>query len=170
MTTKTSSLSVQTCTGLTGVVHQSDRCSPARNTTCHLSISPSRNRPHNFFGLGHLHTRLKYTIGRVVLVLVSPLLCHSLLTLLLEAKLTLVTISPTIVTMKPHELRLRLGLGLLTWFLFTCLLNRLLLTRLLTLFPKEHIPQGALELDRLSEIICGVREYGWIWICVEFIL
>jgi hypothetical protein len=87
---------------------------------------------------------------------------------LLEAKLTLVTISPTIVTMKPHELRFRLGLGLLTWFLSTRLLSRFLLTRLLTLFPKEHIPQCALELDRLFEVICGVKEYGWIWICIEF--
>jgi hypothetical protein len=87
--------------------------------------------------------------------------------LLLEAKLTLVTISPTIVTMKLHELRFRRGLGLLTWFLFTRLLYRFLLTRLLTLFPKEHISQSALELDRFLEIICGVREYGWIWICVE---
>jgi hypothetical protein len=113
--------------------------------------------------------RLKYTIGRVVFVLVSPLLCHSLLTFHLEAELTLVTISPTIVTMKLHELRFSLGLGLLTWFLPTRLLNRFLLTRLLTLFPKEHIPQSALELDRLLEVICGVREYGWIWICVEFV-
>jgi hypothetical protein len=62
----------------------------------------------------HVHTRLKYTIGRVVLVLVSPLLRHSLLTRPLEEKLTLVTISSTIVTMKPYELRFRLGLGLLT--------------------------------------------------------
>jgi hypothetical protein len=76
------------------------------STTCHLLISPSWNRSHNRLGPGHLHTRLKYTIGRVVLVLVSPLLCHSLLTLPLEAKLTLVTISPTIVTMKPYGLRL----------------------------------------------------------------
>jgi hypothetical protein len=35
--------------------------------------------------------------------------------------------------------------------------------------PKEHIPQCALELDRLLEIICGVREYGWIWVCVKFV-
>jgi hypothetical protein len=58
-----------------------------------------------------MHTRLKYTIGMVVLVLVSPLLCDSLLMLRLEAKLTLVAISPTIVTMKPYGLRLRLGMG-----------------------------------------------------------
>jgi hypothetical protein len=71
--------------------------------------------------------------------------------------------------MKRHELRFRLRLGLITWFLFTRLLNRFLLTWLLTLFPKEHVPQGVLELDKLLQIICGVREYGWIWICVEFV-
>jgi hypothetical protein len=52
----------------------------------------------------------------VILVLVRPLLRHSLLTLLLEAKLTLVTISPTIVTMKAFGLSLRLGMGLLLGF------------------------------------------------------
>jgi hypothetical protein len=93
----------------------------------------------------------------VVPVLVCPLLCHFLLTPLLEAKLTLVTISPTIATMKLYGFRLRFGMGLLIWFLSTRLLNRFLLTRLHTLFPKEHIPQGALELDRLLEIICGMR-------------
>jgi hypothetical protein len=113
--------------------------------------------------------RLKYTIGRVVLVLVNPLLRHSLLTLPLDAKLTLVAISPTIATMKIYGLRLRLGMGLLIWFLSTRLLNRFLHTRLLNLFPKEHIPQGALELYRLLEIICGVRKYGRIWSCVKFV-
>jgi hypothetical protein len=52
----------------------------------------------------------------VVLVLVSPLLRHSLLTFPLKAKLTLVTISPTIDTMKNYGLRLRLGMGLLIWW------------------------------------------------------
>jgi hypothetical protein len=116
-----------------------------------------------------LLTRLKYTIGRVILVLVSPLLRHSLLTLPLEAKLKLVTISPTMITMELHNLRFRLGLGLLTWFLSTRILNRFLLTRLLTLFPKEHFSQSSYEFYGLLEIICGVREYGWIWICVEFV-
>jgi hypothetical protein len=106
---------------------------------------------------------------RVVPILVSPLLSHSLLTLPLEAKISLVTISSTIVTMKLHELRFRLGMRLLTWFLSTRLLDRFLLIRLLTLFPKEHISQVTLELDRLLEIICGLREYRWIWICVEFV-
>jgi hypothetical protein len=44
-------------------------------------------------------------------------------------------ISPTIATMKPYGLRLRLGMGLLTWFLSTRLLNRFLLTSLINRFP-----------------------------------
>jgi hypothetical protein len=111
----------------------------------------------------------------VVLVLVSPLLRHSLLTPLLEAKLIFVVISPTIAIMKPYGLRLRLGMGLfiwflstrlLNWFLLTWLLNRFLLTRLLTLFPKEHIPQSALELDRLLEVVGLWRKHAWSWGCV----
>jgi hypothetical protein len=47
----------------------------------------------------------------VVLVLVSPLLRHSLISLPLEAKLILMTISSTIATMEPHKLSLGLGLG-----------------------------------------------------------
>jgi hypothetical protein len=102
----------------------------------------------------------------VVLVLVSPLLRHSLLTPLLEAKLIFVVISPTIAIMKPYGLRLRLGMGLFIWFLSTRLLNRFLLTRLLTLFPKEHIPQSALELDRLLEVVGLWRKHAWSWGCV----
>jgi hypothetical protein len=45
-------------------------------------------------------------------------------------------------------------MGLLTWFLFTRLLKRFLLSRLLTLFPKEHISQVTLEFDRFLEINC----------------
>jgi hypothetical protein len=47
----------------------------------------------------------------VVLVLVSPLLRHSLLSLPLEAELILKAISPIIATMKPHKLRLGCLLG-----------------------------------------------------------
>jgi hypothetical protein len=82
--------------------------------------------------------RLKYTIERVVLVLVSPLLRHSLLMLPLKTKFTLVTISPTIATMKLYGLRVRLGMGLLIWFFSTRHLNRFLLTPLLTLFLKDR--------------------------------
>jgi hypothetical protein len=101
--------------------------------------------------------RLKYTIERVVLVLVSPLLCRSLLSLPLEAKLLLMAISPTIATMEPHKLRLRLGMWLLT---------RFLTTSLLTLLPKEHFPRSAHKLDKLSEIVCGCRKHGWSRGCV----
>jgi hypothetical protein len=153
-------LPVQACIGLTGASHRSDWCSPASSTSNSLSLSPSRNCPHTSLGPGHLHTRLKYTIGRVVLVLVSPLLRHSLLSLPLEVKLILMAISPAIATMEPHKLRIRLGLGLLTWFLSTRLLNRFLLTSLLTLFPKEHIPRSAHKPDRLLEIICLWRKHG----------
>jgi hypothetical protein len=164
--TKPKVLLVQTCTGLTGVAHWSNRCSSDNNTSCSLSLSSSRNCPRTRLGPGHLHTRLKYTIGRVVIVLVSPLLRHSLLSLPLEAKLKFVTISPTMITMELHYLRFRLGLGLLNWFLSTRLLSRFLPTRLPTLFPKEHFPRSAHKLDRLLEIICLWGKHGWSWGCV----
>jgi hypothetical protein len=71
-------------------------------------------------------------MGRVVPILVHPLLCHPFLTLPLEAKLILVTLFPTIATMKLYGLRLRLRMGLLTWLLFTRFFNRFLLAMLLT--------------------------------------
>jgi hypothetical protein len=77
-----------------------------------------------------------------------------------------VTLFPTIATMEPHKLMLRLRLGLLTWFLSTQLLNRLHLTSLLTFFPKEHIPRSAHKLDSLLEVICLWRKHGWSWGCV----
>jgi hypothetical protein len=49
-------------------------------------------------------------MGRVVPILVGPLICHLFLTLPLEAKLILVTLFPTIATMEPHKFRLRFGL------------------------------------------------------------
>jgi hypothetical protein len=58
-------------------------------------------------------------MGRVVPILVHPLLCHPFLTLPLDAKLILVTLFPIIATMEPHKLRLRLMLGLFIWFLST---------------------------------------------------
>jgi hypothetical protein len=60
-------------------------------------------------------------------------------------------------------------MGLLTWFLFTRLLRRFLLTGLLTLFPKGHFPRGAYEFYGLLEIICEVKKYVCIWICIEFV-
>ena len=138
-------------------MHRSDRCSSASSTICCLPVSPSRNRPHNRLGPGHLHTRLRYTIRGVVPVPVSPLSSHSLLTLPLEAKLILVTISPTIPTMELYGLwlRLRLGLGLPT--------------RLLTLLLSFLTSLWAHKLHRFLKIICWVREYGWIWSSVKFV-
>jgi hypothetical protein len=107
-------------------------------------------------------------MGRVVPILVSLLIRHSLLSLPFEAKLILVTIFPTIATMKLYGLRM----GLLNWFLSTRLLNRFFLTRFLTdssplafslSFPKEHFPQSAQKLDGLLEIICLWRKHGWSW-------
>jgi hypothetical protein len=74
--------------------------------------------------------------------------------------------SPTIATMELHKLRLRLRLGLLTWFLSTWLLNRFLLTSLLTLFPKEHFLGSDHKLDRLLEIIRLWGKHEWSWCCV----
>jgi hypothetical protein len=70
----------------------------------------------------------------VILVLVGPLLRHSLLSLPLEAKLILVAISPAIAIVKLYGLRVRPGMGLIIRFLSTRLLNRFLLTRLLNRF------------------------------------
>jgi hypothetical protein len=98
-----------------------------------------------------------------MLLLVSPLIRHSLLSIPLEAKLILMSISPTITTMKLHKLRFGLGLGLLTWFLSTRLFHRFLLTSLLTLFPKQHFPGSAHKLDRLLKVICVCRKHGWSW-------
>jgi hypothetical protein len=92
--TKPKLLPVQACTGLTGAPHRSVRCSLGSSTSNSLPVSPSPNCPHTRLGPGHLHMRLKYTIGGVVLVLVSPLLCHSLLSLSLEAKLILMATLP----------------------------------------------------------------------------
>jgi hypothetical protein len=106
----------------------------------------------------------------VVLVLVSPLLRHSLLTPPLEEKLIFVAISPTIATMIPYGLRLRLGMGLFIWFLstrllnrflLTWLLNRFLLTRLLTFFPKNTFPKVLLNLIGFwKSLVCGGNTGG----------
>jgi hypothetical protein len=159
--TKNRPLSAQTCTGLTDVAHRSDQCSSASNTSSSLSLSPSRNCPHTHLGPGHPHTRLKYPIGRVVLVL-----RHSLLTPPLEAKLIFVAISPTIATMKLYELRLRLGMELFIWFLSTRLLNRFLLTWLLNRFvltclPKKHFPEVLMNLIGFwKSLVCGGNTGG----------
>jgi hypothetical protein len=82
----------------------------------------------------------------MVLVIVIPLLRHSLLTLPFIVKLTLVTVSPTIVTMELHDLRLGLGMGLLTWFLSTRLLHRFSSLGFSLSFPKNTFPKVLMNL------------------------
>jgi hypothetical protein len=107
------------------------------------------------------------TMGRVIPILVSPLHLHSLLSLPLEAKLILATISPTIATMKLYGHRFRLGMGLFIWFLSTQHLNRFLLTWLLNRFSSLVFSLSfTLELDGFLEVVGLWRKHGWSWGCV----
>jgi hypothetical protein len=82
------------------------------------------------------------------------------LSLPLEEKLILVAISPTIATMEPHKLRLRLGLWLLTWFLSTPLLHRFLPTSLLTFFPRNTFPEVLTNLIGFWRSFVGIGNMG----------
>jgi hypothetical protein len=97
---------------------------------------------------------------RVVHVLVGQLSSQPLLTLPLEAKLSKVPIPPTMLTME--------GFRFWFWVLFGIwlLLTRFLLTRLLSLLPKELIPQDTLELDGFLEVVGLWRKHEWSWGCV----
>jgi hypothetical protein len=64
----------------------------------------------------------------------------------LQAKLTLVTISPTIATMKPYGLKLRLGMGLLTWFLPLGFSTGFSSLGFSPYFPKNTFPKSLLNL------------------------
>jgi hypothetical protein len=76
--------------------------------------------------------------------------------LLLEAKLILVAISPTIATMKPHKLRFRLGLGLLTWFLLTRLLTHFSSLAFSLSVPKNTFPEVLTNLIVFwKSLVCG---------------
>jgi hypothetical protein len=46
------------------------------------------------------------------------------------------------------------------------LLTQFLLTRFLSLLPKELIPQDILELDGFLEVVGLWRKHGWSWGCV----
>jgi hypothetical protein len=54
------------------------------------------------------------------------------------------------------------------WVLFELwlLLTRFLLTRFLSLLPKEIIPQDTLELDGFLKVVGLWRKHGWSWGCV----
>jgi hypothetical protein len=41
-----------------------------------------------------------------------------------------------------------------------------LLTRFISLLPKELISQNTLELDRFLEVVDLWRKHGWSWGCV----
>jgi hypothetical protein len=69
-------------------------------------------------------------------------------------------ISPTIATMEPHKLRLRLGMWLLTRFLSTQLLHWYPFTRLFTFFPKEHFPEVLTNLIGFWRSFVGVGKTG----------
>jgi hypothetical protein len=67
-------------------------------------------------------------------------------------------IPPTMLTMEGFRVWLWL------WVLFGLwiLLIRFLLTRFLSLLPKELIPQDTLELDGFLEVVGLWRKHGWI--------
>jgi hypothetical protein len=75
-------------------------------------------------------------------------------------------ISPTIATMEPHKLRLRLGLWLLTWFLSTKLLHRFLLTSLLTFFPKNTFPGVLTNFIGFWRSFEGIGNMGGAGLCI----
>jgi hypothetical protein len=105
--------------------------------------------------------RLKYTIRRVVLVLISLLLRHSLLSLPLEAKLILMTISPTIATMKPHKLRFRLGFGLSLGFSPLSFSTGFSSLAFSLSFPKNSFPEVLTNLIGFwKSFVCGENTGG----------
>jgi hypothetical protein len=89
---------------------------------------------------------------RVVPVLVGQLSSQPLLTLPPEANLSKVPIPPTMLTME----------GFWFWIWFWAVFRLwLLLTRFLSLLPKELIPQVTLELDGFLEVVSLLRKHGW---------
>jgi hypothetical protein len=114
------------------------------------------NSTHHTLTSRH-HTRLRHTTRRVVLVLVFHLPSKPLLTLPPEAELSKMHIPPTILTMEGFRFWLWL------WALFGLWL---LLTRFLSLLPKELIPQVTLELHGFLEVVGMWRKHGRSQGCV----
>jgi hypothetical protein len=69
-------------------------------------------------------------------------------------------ISPTIATMEPHKLRLRLGLWLLTWFLSTQLLHRFSSLAFSLSFPKNTFPELLINLIGFWRTFVGIGKMG----------
>jgi hypothetical protein len=103
------------------------------------------------------HTKLRYTKRRLVPAFVCHLPSKPLLTLPSEAKLSMVSIPPTMLTMEGFPFWIWL------WALFGLWL---LLTRFLSILPKELIPQVTLELDGFLEVVGVWRKHGWCGGCV----
>jgi hypothetical protein len=95
---------------------------------------------------------LRNTTRRAVPVLVDQLSSQPLLTLPPKAKLSKVPIPPTILTMEGFRFWLWFSVLFGLWFL---------LTRFLSLLPKELITQDTLELDGFLEVVGLWRKHGW---------
>jgi hypothetical protein len=105
------------------------------------------------------HPRLRHTMRRAVPVLVCHIPSKHILTLPPKAKLSKVPIPPIMLTME--------GFWLWLWFWFWTLFQLwFFFTWLLSLSPRELIPQVTLELDGFLEVIGIWRKHGWSWSCV----
>jgi hypothetical protein len=121
--------------------------------TSRLKLTPLTrvNGTHHTLTSRH-QPRLRHTTRRAVPVLVGQLSSQPLLTLPPEAKLSKVPIPPTMLTMEGFRFWLWFWVLFGLWFL---------LTRFLTLLPKELISQVTLELDGFLEVVSLWRKHGW---------
>jgi hypothetical protein len=101
--------------------------------------------------------RLRHTTRRAVPVLVGQLSSQPLLTLPPESKLSKVPIPPTMLIMEWFQF------WLWFWVLFGLWS---ILTRFLSLLPKEVVPLVTLELDGFLQVVGLWRKHGWSWGCV----
>jgi hypothetical protein len=119
------------------------------------------NGTHHTLASRH-EPRLRHTTRRAVPVLVGQLSSQPLLTLPPESKLSKVPIPLTMLTMEGFQFWLWFWVLFGLWFLLT----QFLLTQILSLLPKELIPQVTLELDGFLEVVGLWRKHGWSWGCV----
>jgi hypothetical protein len=119
------------------------------------------NGTHHSLASWH-QLRLIHTTRRAVPVLVGQLSSQPFLTLPLEAKHNKVPSPPTMLTMEVFWFWLWFWVFFGLWLLLT----QFLLTRFLSLLPKELIPQDILELDGFLEVVGLWRKHGWSWGCV----
>jgi hypothetical protein len=121
-------------------------------TSRHKLMPLSRvNGTHHTLTSRH-QPRLRHTTRKAVPVLVGQLSSQPLLTLPPEAKLSKVPIPPAMLAMEGFRFWLWFWVLFGLWFL---------LTRFLSLLPKELIPQDTLELDGFLEVVGLWRKHGW---------